>query len=63
MLCSRVICMASFAYFEGHALQILQIPVQHLLTKNGRVSSCYHGHRNVYLLRMHRHPHSLLFIN
>ncbi len=30
-----------------------------MLSTNGRVSSCYHGHRNVYLLRiiMRRRPH------
>ena len=30
------------------------------LAKNG-VNSCYHGHRNVYLLCMCRRPHALLF--
>ncbi len=30
-------------------------------SKNGRVSICYHGHS--HLLRMRKHPHSLLFIN
>ena len=25
-------------------------------SKNGRVSSCYHGHRHVYLVRMRRRP-------
>ena len=34
-----------------------------IFSQNGRVNSCYHGHRNVYLLRMRRHPHTLLFIN
>ena len=29
------------------------------ISKNGRVSSCYRGHRNVHLLRMRRRPHSL----
>ncbi len=30
---------------------------------NWRVNSCYHGHRNVYLLRMRRRPHALLLSN
>ncbi len=39
-------------------------PVQWRLAKNGRVNSFfYHGHRNIYLLRMRRRPHALLFIN
>ncbi len=33
------------------------------LAKNGRVNSCHHGHRNVYLLRIRRRPHTLLFIS
>ncbi len=37
--------------------------VGNFFSKNGRVSSCYHGHKNVHLLRMRRRPHSLLFIN
>ena len=34
-----------------------------IFSKNGRVRSCYHGHKNLYLLCMRRHPHALLFIN
>ncbi len=30
--------------------------------KKGRVSSCYHGRRNVRLLRMRIRPHSLLLV-
>ena len=35
----------------------MEIPKK-ICSKNGRVSSCYQGHRNVNLLRMCRRPHS-----
>ncbi len=44
----------------------VKTPIQNLdypaLRTSWLVNSCYHGHRNVYLLRMRRRPHALLFI-
>ena len=42
---------------------LIYLAWQFSLEMGMHVNNCYHGHRNVYLLRMRRCPHALLFIN